>query len=414
MKGDESIVSFDITSYYTNVPVKEALIALRFWLDKQNLNPLEGDALFDLTETCVGQLYFQFRDSFYKQTDGMPMGNSLSGFLCNLYVNSLEEKLSHQQKLPEVWHRYIDDVLAIVKTSEIENTLTTINGACNKIQFTVEIEENGALPFLDLVVKRNATDTIEFEIYRKSTGTDRYITNDSNHYTSHKYAAFNSMAYRLCNVPLSNECYIAELNRIKNIANVNGYCNDSIQKLVDKHMKAKVKRNATSLSPINEDTKRIAIEYHPHIFGRLKSEFKNHNIDLIPRSSTKIKNLMHSTKDHIDNDNKSGVYAATCSTCSKQYIGQTIRQLKVRKKEHIRNIKNKESYASGLAEHILTERHSIDDTHFSLLEHESNRRRLNVLESMHIHLTHENNVNRDDGPSYSSLFHLLDKQNSGI
>lgn len=70
LKENERIVSFDIKSYYSNVPKSGALDALRDWLDKQHLNPLESAALYELTEVCVNQSYFQFRGEFYEQNDG--------------------------------------------------------------------------------------------------------------------------------------------------------------------------------------------------------------------------------------------------------------------------------------------------------------------------------------------------------
>ena len=35
-------------------------------------------------------MYFQFRDSFYQQINGLSMGVYLSGLLANVYVENLE------------------------------------------------------------------------------------------------------------------------------------------------------------------------------------------------------------------------------------------------------------------------------------------------------------------------------------
>lgn len=76
----------------------------------------------------------------------MAMGNSLSPFLCNLYVNKLEEKLKLNVNFPRIWRRYVDDVLAVVKRNKIDDVLQLINSVCPKIQFTVEKEEDGKIP----------------------------------------------------------------------------------------------------------------------------------------------------------------------------------------------------------------------------------------------------------------------------
>lgn len=46
LNPEEILVSFDISSYFTSVPVNEALSSLQLWLDKQNIDHMENDALF--------------------------------------------------------------------------------------------------------------------------------------------------------------------------------------------------------------------------------------------------------------------------------------------------------------------------------------------------------------------------------
>lgn len=55
LTDDEILVSFDITSYFTNVPVDKALICLQKWLDKQCIDPTESNALYELTKVCTEQ-----------------------------------------------------------------------------------------------------------------------------------------------------------------------------------------------------------------------------------------------------------------------------------------------------------------------------------------------------------------------
>jgi hypothetical protein len=54
-----------------------------------------------------------------------------------------------------------------------------------KIQFTTETEQTNNLPFLDAMIQQN-DGKLEFNVYRKSTSTTRYITGDSYHPTSKK------------------------------------------------------------------------------------------------------------------------------------------------------------------------------------------------------------------------------------
>ena len=52
---------------------------------------------------------------------------------------------------------------------------------CQKIQLTVEMEENNQLPYLDVLVHRDE-DTLTTSVYRKKTKTDQYLHFRSYHH----------------------------------------------------------------------------------------------------------------------------------------------------------------------------------------------------------------------------------------
>lgn len=89
------------------------------------------------------------------------------------------------------------------------------------------------------------------------------------------------------------------------------------------------------------------------------------------------------------------MYVAECAEkdCNAVYIGQTRRELKTRIKEHL-------NYG------ILSQ-HKVHEDDFKLLKSEQSLNKLNVLESMYIHIHKEHCVNRDEGPFVSELFSLL-------
>lgn len=147
LEDDEVLISFDIKSYFPSVPIEKAMLALQQWLDKQNLHHMKKEAFFELTKICMNQSYFQFRGDYYHQFDGTAMGNPLSPFVCNVFINSFEIELS-KNDFPRVWLRYVDDVFSIVKKNKVEEVLNLINGICENIQFTTELENNGVLNYL--------------------------------------------------------------------------------------------------------------------------------------------------------------------------------------------------------------------------------------------------------------------------
>lgn len=138
-----------------------------------------------------------------------------------------------QSFLPKTWFRFVDDVFAIIKISEIGGLLKMLNGTKYKsIKFTYEVEKDGKLPFPDLLLTRRTDGSIDIGVYRKPTSTDRCITNESHCPSTHKMAALHSMINRLCKLPLSINSFMNELKRIKEIALTNGYTLSTVESLV--------------------------------------------------------------------------------------------------------------------------------------------------------------------------------------
>jgi hypothetical protein len=106
-------------------------------------------------------------------------------------MKTFEKNLSSSPIFPKCWLRYVDDIFVILKKSQSNETLNWLNSQPQKIQFTMEEEQSGQLPFLDVIVKRQDNQLI-FDVYRKPTSTKRYITTDSFHHQSQKNAAFHS------------------------------------------------------------------------------------------------------------------------------------------------------------------------------------------------------------------------------
>ena len=93
----------------------------------------------------------------YEQTDGVAMGSPLSPVIANFYMEDFEmkaiEKATHK---PDCWYRYVDDTFVIWShgKEKLMDFLKHLNGIHNNIQFTMEIEREGHLPFLDIDINR--------------------------------------------------------------------------------------------------------------------------------------------------------------------------------------------------------------------------------------------------------------------
>ena len=112
---DYILVSFDVTSLFTKVPINDLLNFLKPELDNNSENfPLNSDTIIELIKICVIDSKFTFNEKYYKQKFGLSMGNPLSPVLSNLYMEFFEKYiLSNIKDENIVWLRYIDDVLCL-------------------------------------------------------------------------------------------------------------------------------------------------------------------------------------------------------------------------------------------------------------------------------------------------------------
>ena len=121
---------------------------------------------------------------FYQQKEGAAMGNSLLPVVANFYMEHFEALAIESARLkPATWLRYVDDTFVIWNEGrdKLQDFLEHLNTIRPSIQFTMELEEDGKLSFLDVLVTRGA-DRLTTKVYRKATHTDRYIHFTSNHH----------------------------------------------------------------------------------------------------------------------------------------------------------------------------------------------------------------------------------------
>lgn len=349
---------------------------------------------------------FQFQDKIHYLSEGTSMGNPLSPWMAEIFMGHLEQDLCCQNLLPKGWVRYVDDIWAIVKKSEVANVLSILNSLYPTIKFTVEEESEGVLNFLDIQLTRSRNN-FDVNVYRKPTCTDRFISVDSFCPMQHKLAAFNSMVFRLEMLPLSLENYNGELLKIKKIANANGFHESHINKLVVKH-KQKFLRNSQSTfyrNATQQTTKRVKMVYFPAVTNKLENIFNKHKLKFAYNSTTKIKNYLKSGKiENKDEFSKSGIYKIDCSSCEFVYIGQCCRKISTRFAEHISHLKHNELEKSAVANHIFNTSHTITRDNLQLLKEVNDKRQLDAYESLFMYKYKNHLMNTKSAPISSNLF----------
>ena len=84
------MVSFDVVSLFTCVPIDEALKVIEQRLNEDETlmerTSIPVEDICALTELCLKSTYFQYQDQFYEQIEGAAMGSPLSPIIANIYM----------------------------------------------------------------------------------------------------------------------------------------------------------------------------------------------------------------------------------------------------------------------------------------------------------------------------------------
>ena len=339
IESEDILVSFDVVSLFTNVPVMESM---------NYLSELFSKDIVDLFRECLTTTYFLWNGEYYQQRDGVAMGSPLSPVIANFYMEKFEDcVLATAPKKPSIWLRYVDDTFAVWSHGEKElyTFLEHLNSQNKAIQFTMEKECDGKLAFLDVLVKREDSG-LGHTVYRKPTHTDLYLNRNSNHHPSQKFGIIRTLAERAKKICQPSQLQ-AEFEHLNNAFLANGYSRREIVRALKK-----TPERGTGEKVKEQVKTRAFLPYIPKVTDRIGKLLKRHGIGTVYKPSRKLQNSLRSAKDTRDPKTSSGVYRIPCS-CGSVYIGTTKRSVNTRIKEHQRHCRLGQTEKSAVADHIL-------------------------------------------------------------
>ena len=224
---NEEMVSFDVSNLFTNVPLDFTinLILEKVYKKKMIKTKLKKNELKELLEMCTKELHFTFDDKIYRQTDGVCMGSPLGPVLANVFMVYLEETIVPQLKTSmPTWKRYVDDTFALVKKGKRDEIIKKLNSFHSNIKFTHEVEKEGKIAFLDVLIKREESETVQTSVYRKPTNNSIYINWESYAPKQWKVGTLFGIIRRAYEICSSEEELSKELVQIEKVFTLtNGY-----------------------------------------------------------------------------------------------------------------------------------------------------------------------------------------------
>jgi hypothetical protein len=240
---------------YTSIPI----LYLREIIEDSLMNNLvdtqQIQEILKIYDLITSQNYLSHVDDILHQNDGLAMGAPSSAILSEVFLQYIEEifitDILIQNKIIGYFH-YVDDTLIIY-----DQTITNINKVLNEfnqiyqnLQYTMELEENGKINFLDLTISRT-NQTIKFNIFQKPTFTDTIIPYNSCHPTEHKFASLTYLTNRVNTYQLNQKAKNNEIITIQNILHNNGFPLYYIDNFMVKQKQLKLKPTST----LNKDKK---------------------------------------------------------------------------------------------------------------------------------------------------------------
>ena len=142
------MVSFDVVSLFTNVPLTETINLIADYVyaeTNDSIPPFTKDIFIKLMNLTTKGLFLYKEDVLYQQIDGVTMGSPLGPTLANFFMANLENKLLQKESdtNPKLYLRYVDDIFAIFEDQRSSTTFLDLLYAQHKsIRFTME-KSNG-------------------------------------------------------------------------------------------------------------------------------------------------------------------------------------------------------------------------------------------------------------------------------
>ncbi|KAG5895901.1 hypothetical protein JTB14_000513 [Gonioctena quinquepunctata] len=225
------------------------------------------------------------------------MGSSLSPIIANIYMEWFEElAIREAEYKPKLWLRYVDDTFILWNHGDehLQDFFSGINRIRDSIKFTMEMETNSALPFLDVNVERIGNE-IRTSVYRKKTHTGQYLSYCSNHPSSTKRGIVRTLVERATHICNDVESLDAELNHIREDLHRNVYP----KKLLEEVLK-QLRRTKTS-----EEQQQSTVICLPYIRGvseKIRRIGNKFNIKSCFQSGSTLRSFLTKTKP--DNKNE--------------------------------------------------------------------------------------------------------------
>ena len=222
------MVSFDIDSLFTNIPLDETIdICIRkLFGRKRKFKGFSKADFKEMLQLAVKDSLLIFNGKYYVQRDGVAMGSPLGPTLANVFLCYWEEiwlQKCPKRFAPMYYKRYVDDTFVLFSSEDhVKKFDKYLNSRHNNMSFKYEVEKNNHLPFLDVSVTRES-ESFSTSIYRKPTFSGLYTNYYSYIADNYKKGLIFCLLFRIFTFSVTWSKFHAEVEFLKIIFRKNSF-----------------------------------------------------------------------------------------------------------------------------------------------------------------------------------------------
>ena len=397
------MASLNVDALFTSIPLDETInIAIdELFKQKDKIKNLEKGDFRKLLELATKESCLIFDGKYYRQIDGVAMGNPLGPTMANIFMCHFEKKWLNNcppEFKPVYYRRYVDDTIVLFKKEEHLQLFRTYLNSCHQnINFTYEKEKEDSLSFLDIKILRE-NDKFYTTVYRKDTFTGLYSNFRSLIPTVYKKGLIFTLLFRIFSICSNWTLMHIEISKLTKILLFNGYPLAIITKCITQFMdKIHENRENKNKNKSNSGSEKIISLFLPYlgeasiklkrsISRHIKGNIPNCKLRVIFSSKRRLSNYFR-FKDVIPKCVQSHlVYKICCAECNLCYYGLTERHFKVRAYDHVglsfltgKPIKGVDT---AMKTHCRDNNHHISMDTISIIAREENSFHLRIKESL--------------------------------
>ena len=347
----------------------------------------------EATMKCIKLCYeegMEYKGKIYKLKSGAPTGHPISSAIQNIVLSTYETEIYKKYIKSgslRMYHRWVDDTICIVKSSEKYHLLQELNSLdpTKMLKFTMEesTTESGVncIAFLDLKIRWGhnlGKFTWSTEVFRKATTSD--VMKPFTEFGPENWKTGTLVWFLRRAVTHSSTMKLMdlELNHLRTCFSRVGYPHWLISNKIQKTISVMLGYEKKEVKVGVENKSDRWIVLHLPYSGKAANDCLKKIRYLLPvekcrvtiaYSTTKFRSLLPkftpqhgpSRRDPLEVNNC--VYKYLCQ-CGMVYIGETLRRLDIRASEHSRNT---EKSRSPMMTHINSCKNEFQKTNFTIV-----------------------------------------------